>query len=87
MTYKSKYYALEKHGPKWKKEEFAWVVEKLETASMEKLLEICRDSDIELTFTGDDWEKTIDDEQIISALITDYPPVILIPVIKKYLGE
>lgn len=94
-NYKSKYYNIDayyestakKEG--WQKEDFIWALKVLESLPKEKLIEICEDPQIQLRFIDidknkpEDWDK-IDEEQIVSALISDYGPDTLLPILKKF---
>jgi len=54
------------------KEDFVWALKILELLPREKLIQICKDPRIELRFTGENWGKTTLEEEIVSALISDY---------------
>jgi hypothetical protein len=66
-----------------KKEDFVWALKVLESLPKEKLIEICKNPRIDLKFTRKDWETTTEEEEIIGALIADYPPNILLPVLRE----
>jgi len=89
QTYKSKYYNIDEYYKNvaskegWKKEDFVWALKILELLPREKLIQICKDPRIELRFTGENWEETTPEEEIVGALISDYPPDILINVLKE----
>jgi hypothetical protein len=88
-VFKSKYYDIDayyenvasKEG--WRKEDFIFVLSVLESLPKEKLIEICKSPEIQLRFSGDNWEKIVDEEDIVSALISDYSPEDLIWVAKN----
>ena len=82
MTYESKNYDLNSIPKDWGNEDFAWVIEQLETMPKEKLFSLCNFSEIELRFPGSVLEDVPVDE-ILNALIADFTPDILIPAIKK----
>jgi hypothetical protein len=89
QEFESKYFNIDEYYKNvaskegWKKEDFVWALKVLESLPKEKLIEICKDPRIDLKFTGKDWETTTDEEEIIGALIADYPPNILLPVLKE----
>jgi hypothetical protein len=88
--FKSKYYDIDAYYENvasqegWRKEDFIFVLSVLESLPKEKLIEICKSPEIQLRFSGDNWEKIVDEEEIIGALISDYPPEDLILVAKKW---
>jgi hypothetical protein len=89
QEFESKYFNIDEYYKNvaskegWKKEDFVWALKVLESLPKENLIEICKDPRIDLKFTGKDWETTTDEEEIIGALIADYPPNILIPVLRE----
>jgi hypothetical protein len=82
--YTSKYYDLEKGGGTgWTNANFAWAVEQLETMPREQLIALCKTPSIHLRFIGEHWEKDTPEEEIISAILADYPPDVLLPAIRS----
>lgn len=91
MTYKGKYIDTtagpEGWGRQWKnidRRTFEGVVKSLEKLTRKKLIEFCKLPQIHLVFSDQNWEETTPEEQIISALLIDYSPEVLIPAIKKF---
>ncbi len=71
----------------WTEEEFKWAVLELEKMPKEKLVEILKDEDIQISFTGENWEQETPKEEMASALIGDFKPKTVMRVLKKYLSE
>jgi hypothetical protein len=67
----------------WGEEDFWCSVRVMEAMSREQLLTICQLPEIKLRFTAKDWEHTTPEDQIISALIADYQPEVLMQAIKE----
>ena len=88
MTYQSEFYNLSRPGKGWSKGEFAFAVERLETMARVDLVALCRMPKIQLSFTDytppKHWEEETPAEEIISALLADYPPEILLPAIRSF---
>jgi hypothetical protein len=82
MSYESKYYNISSFAEA-ERSLAAWVLEKLEGMPREKLITLCNLPEIQLSFTGDDWKETTPEEEIISALISDFSLQDLMTAIKK----
>jgi hypothetical protein len=81
--YTSKYYDLEKGGGSgWNKADFVWAVEQLETMSREQLIALCKMPSVHLRFSGEHWENDTPEEELISALLADYFPQIVLSAIR-----
>ncbi len=87
--YESQHYNLEAYYKNnaskkgWAREDFIWAARTLESMSRDELLALCRRREIALDFLSEGWEKTVPEEEIVGALIADYPPEVLLPAIKE----
>lgn len=58
----------------WVEQEFAEAIGRLESMNREQLVSICKLPEIELSFISEGWEQSTPLDEIIGALIADYPP-------------
>lgn len=50
------------------------LLERLESLTRDQLVMLCDDPEIKLVFSAKDWRENTDEEDLISALFTDYNP-------------
>ncbi len=69
MTYKAKYFNLNYVPEGWSREDFVWIVEKLETMPKEKLLSLCDLPQIQLQFLD---IRKLDQNKTAKGMSTEY---------------
>ncbi|MDD4762051.1 MAG: hypothetical protein PHZ25_03465 [Candidatus Pacebacteria bacterium] len=63
--------------------DFKEMLEIMEDMPLEKLVEICDRPDIQLRFCSNDWRKKVPKEEIISALLADFPKSKIAKIVKE----
>ena len=81
MSYRSKYYNLDRPGEYHDRVVFGWVVERLETMSREELVALLDRPEIGIAFGGANWRQLTPHEELVSVLISDVEPQVLLQVL------
>ena len=67
----------------WDKKIFADIVHKLESMNREQLVSLCKHPNIEISFTANEWEEKIPEEEMVLALIADCSPKVLVEAVEN----
>lgn len=88
QPYESKYFNIDKFYEStakyegWKKEDFAWVIQVLESLPKEKLVAICEHPEVRIRFTSGTFDD-VDEEQLVNVVLSDTTPKVLLKVLKE----